>query len=152
MSERYEMIMKRTNGLNTRTVDKQRRTRWKRNLPVVQDYAAAFVITVSSSYSRGVFKSYRSAILRGPSYVRRREKACWAICEDDDDDDAEVLAARCKLDMYAHTLLYTRMCISLYLYVNTWRQQQRQKRDSRLLSLAIMCLGNLIKLRDSDVT
>lgn len=134
----------------------QDRYRWTREGLVekgtlLQDYAAAFVIAVSSSYSRGVFKSYRSAILRGRSFVRRREKACRAICEDDDDDDAEVLAARCKLDMYAHTLLYTRMCISLYLYVNTWRQQRQQKRDSRLLSLAIMCLGNLIKLRDSDV-
>lgn len=83
----------------------------------------AFLIAVSSSYWRGVFRSYRSAILRGRWFVRRREKACRAICDDD-----EVLAARCKLDMYAHTLLYTRMYISLYLYVNTWRQQRRQKR------------------------
>lgn len=68
------------------------------------------IIAAPSSYSRGVFRE------RDPSgpLVRRREKACRAICD-------EVLAARCKLDMYVHAVMCTDVYIFIPTYVNTRR-------------------------------
>lgn len=83
-------------------------------------------------YSRGVFRSCWSAILREP-FVRRREKACRAICE----DDAEVPAVRYKLDTYArrcyihyvHGRIYLYTCTLILVRQRRRRRQRWQRRD-----------------------